>query len=57
MKLSNLESELVTYEMSLDQGASDTIEKVLQAKVDQPKNKGETSNLSQSNQPRPEFQR
>ncbi|XP_071907816.1 uncharacterized protein [Coffea arabica] len=39
LSLDELEGELLTYEISLNQQTSDTVEEVLQAKVDHPKGK------------------
>ena len=45
LSLAELEGELLTYEMSLNQQPSDTVEEVLQAKVDHPKEKEEVNRM------------
>ncbi|XP_027151836.1 uncharacterized protein LOC113751887 [Coffea eugenioides] len=45
LSLAELEGELLTYEMSLNQQPSDTVEEVLQAKVDHPKGKEEVNRM------------
>ncbi|XP_055806927.1 uncharacterized protein LOC129875682 [Solanum dulcamara] len=46
----DLEGELVTYEMSLNQQRTETIDEVLQAKETQPNRREEISNLAETNQ-------
>ncbi|XP_060216931.1 uncharacterized protein LOC132644354 [Lycium barbarum] len=50
LTLDDVEGELVTYEMSLNQQTTKTVDEALQAKVNQPKEKEETSNLAETNQ-------
>ncbi|KAL3536974.1 hypothetical protein ACH5RR_000340 [Cinchona calisaya] len=50
LKLDVLKCELVTYEMFLSQQITDIAKEALQVKVDQPKQKEETTNLAEANQ-------
>ncbi|XP_055803482.1 uncharacterized protein LOC129872549 [Solanum dulcamara] len=50
LTLDDLEGELVTYEMSINQQKTEIIDEVLQAKVTQPNRKEEISNLAKTNQ-------
>ncbi|XP_060182192.1 uncharacterized protein LOC132611845 [Lycium barbarum] len=50
LTLDDLEGELVTYEMSLNQQTTQTVDEALQEKVNQPKEKEEKSNLVETNQ-------